>query len=109
MTTRTHGATPARDEVDAQEVDPRNDARRSLGRVIFRNSAVATVGNLAIRLSNLAYTVYVIRTLGNYEWGQYATAGSIVAVTSVFFELGLAQYTQREIAKSASRSNDLFW
>lgn len=88
---------------------PAVTAGRSLGRTILRNSVAATAGNAVVRLVNLSFTIYCVRLLGDHEWGLLATASGIVGVASVFFELGLTQYAQREIAKDPARAEDLFW
>jgi O-antigen/teichoic acid export membrane protein len=82
---------------------------RELGRVLLRNTLTATGGAFIVKILNFAFTVYAVRLLGEVGWGQFAIVVSFVGLFSIFFELGLTQYTQREIAQDARRADELFW
>lgn len=80
-----------------------------LATVILRNSLWATAGTSVVRLSNFLFVVFMARTLGETGMGQYATMAAFVDLFGVFFELGMTQYVQREIARDRTRADGLFW
>jgi O-antigen/teichoic acid export membrane protein len=81
----------------------------NVGSVILRNTLIVTAGTWLIKILNLAFTIYVVRALGEAGMGQYATVTAFVGLFSVFFELGLTQYVERAIAQDRSRAQALFW
>jgi O-antigen/teichoic acid export membrane protein len=85
-----------------------SSAPADLSQVILRNSLVATVGQLGVRLLNFLYVILAVRVLGAEGFGQYTIVVSFVNLFSVFFELGLSQYVERSIAQERSRARVLF-
>lgn len=88
-----------------------NDAvpPRNLRRIMLRNSIAASLGSWAIKLLNFAFIIFVVRTLGEAGLGRYATVVAFVGLFSVFFELGMSQFTERDIARNPERARELFW
>lgn len=82
---------------------------RDVGRIILWNSLVLTVGSWVGRIANFLFMVYVVRGLGESEWGKYATVIAFAGLFGVFFEWGVTQYLQREVARDPSTAQDLFW
>jgi O-antigen/teichoic acid export membrane protein len=81
----------------------------SVARRLVRNSLAVTSADWIIRATNVGFTVYVVRGLGEVGYGKYATAVAFVGLFSVLFELGLAESTQRALARDRSRIAELFW
>jgi O-antigen/teichoic acid export membrane protein len=93
--------------IDTAEIAPAEQP--SVTRRVFRNSFAVTSAEWIMKATNLAFTVYVVRRLGEVGYGNFASAVAFVGLSSVLFELGLAQSAQRDIARDRSRINDLFW
>ncbi len=88
---------------------PQPRGQRSLATTVLRNSMAITAGEWVVRLLNLVFSVYVVRVLGESGFGNYATVLAFAGFFGVFFELGIAQYAEREIARDPTRSRALFW
>ena len=83
--------------------------QRSLAKTILRNSLVVTGGGGVVRLLGFAYTIFVVRQLGDAAYGQLAIVYSFVSLFSVFFELGISQYVERSVARDRSSLPHLLW
>lgn len=83
--------------------------KRSFGRVILRNTLALSISEGILKLLNFLYTIYTLRILGEVGFGQYSAVIAFVGLFGVFFELGLAQYVERTIARDPSRTQALFW
>lgn len=81
----------------------------SVGRVILRNTLFITLGGVILKILNFAYGVYVVRRLGDSQFGQYNIILAWVGLFSIFAELGVTQYAMREIARDHQRAEGLFW
>lgn len=79
------------------------------GRAVLRNSIAVTSAEWFTKVTNFAFTVFVVRRLGETGYGNYASAIAFVGISSVLFELGLTESLQRTIARDHSRARDLFW
>ncbi|NWG19108.1 MAG: oligosaccharide flippase family protein [Chloroflexi bacterium] len=86
-----------------------NSERRSLGRIVLRNTLATTLSGGVLKVLNFLYTVYTLRVLGEAGFGQYSAVLAFVGLFGVFFEIGLAQYVQRTIAQDPARTQALFW
>jgi len=64
-------------------------------------------GQIAVKLLSFAFTVYVVRRLGDATFGRYSTALAYVWLFAIFSDLGLGTYMVREIAKNRSRMAEL--
>lgn len=82
---------------------------RSIGATIARNTAFVTVGRILLKAFGFLFTVFVVRQLGDEQYGRYAIAAAWVGLFSIFVELGITQFAMREIARSGRRTAELFW
>lgn len=82
---------------------------RDLGQIILRNTIALTIGGWVTRLLNFAFIIYAVRLLGDEGLGHFATIIAFVGLFSVFFELGLAQFVERNIAQQRDNAATLFW
>jgi len=92
-----------------QSPAPGASAPSRLNTVIARNAAFITVGQLALKIVNFLYTLYVVRRLGGSQFGQYSTVLGWVGLFFIFAELGVSQYASREVARDHSQSSGMFW
>jgi O-antigen/teichoic acid export membrane protein len=95
--------------VEGNAATPNSGGERSLVKTILRNSLVVSTGGGFVRLLTFAYSILVVRRLGEQAYGQYATVFSFVGLFAVFFELGTAQYVERAVAQDRSRLPRLLW
>jgi O-antigen/teichoic acid export membrane protein len=82
---------------------------RSAGRIIARNTAFGVAAQLALKVANFAFTVLVVRTLGDAHFGQYSIVLAWAGLFSVIGDLGINQYLGREIARDPKAADQLFW
>ncbi len=78
-----------------------------LGTIVARNSLFSLAGQVAVKLLSFAFTVFVVRRLGDATFGRYSTALAYVYLFAIFSDLGLGTYMVREIARDRSRLADL--
>src|SRR5688572_29317830 len=83
--------------------------RRDLGQIVLRNTLALTIGGWLTRLLNFVFIIYAVRVLGDEGLGRFATIVAFVGLFSVFFELGLAQFVERNIAQRRESAAELFW
>jgi O-antigen/teichoic acid export membrane protein len=86
-----------------------NPSPRTLGSIIAKNTVFVTLGNLALKGLNFIFAVYVIRSLGDARFGQYATVLAFVGLFQIFAELGVSQYVRREIARDRTKTQSFVW
>src|SRR3990172_741922 len=79
------------------------------GRTIAKNAFFITLGSTALKLVNFAFSVYVVRSLGDDRYGRYSIVIAFAGLFQIFAELGMSQYVMREIARDRSRTRLLFW
>ena len=79
------------------------------GRTILKNTAFVTLGKVALKAMSFLFNVYVVRRLGDSQFGQYSTVLAFVGLFQIFAELGMSQYVMREIAQDRSKTQSLFW
>ena len=82
---------------------------RSAGRTIARNTAFGLAAQIALKIANFAFTILVIRTLGDEHFGQYSVILAWAGLFSVLGDLGINQYLGREIARDKQAAQDMFW
>lgn len=80
---------------------------KSLASVVARNSIFSLAGQIAVKALSFAFTVYVVRRLGDATFGRYSTALAYVGLFAIFSDLGLGVYMIREIARDRSRAAEL--
>jgi O-antigen/teichoic acid export membrane protein len=81
----------------------------NLGGIVFKNTFFITLGNLALKILDFLFNIYVVRRLGDNRLGRYAVVLAFVGLFQIFAELGISQYVMREIAKDRSRTKSLIW
>lgn len=82
---------------------------RSAARIIFRNTVFGVGAQMALRIVNFLFQIFVIRTLGDAEFGTYNVIISWVSYFQVLGDLGITQYFRREIARDRSATGRYFW
>ena len=80
----------------------------STKQIIARNSLFGAAGQIALKMLSVAFTIVVVRQLGDHDYGVYATVGAFVGITAVFSDMGMAGYAVRDIATDHSRAPVLF-
>jgi O-antigen/teichoic acid export membrane protein len=83
--------------------------KSSLGSTIAKNTVFVTIGNLALKLLNFLFAVYVVRSLGDARFGQYSIVLAFVGLFQIFAELGVSQYVRREIARDPTKTQAYVW
>jgi O-antigen/teichoic acid export membrane protein len=89
--------------------DHQDNQTGTLGKIIAKNTVFVTLGNIALKLLNFLFTVYIVRSLGDERFGQYSIVLAFVAIFQIFAELGVSQYVRREIARDKSKTEEYVW
>jgi O-antigen/teichoic acid export membrane protein len=76
---------------------PRAPLRRMS--VVARNAAAVLGAQLVIKLLGFGFSVYVVRRLGDAQFGRYSSVIAYVAVTMMLTDLGTSTYSAREMAR----------
>ena len=71
---------------------------------VARNSFFEAFGKLSIKVISFIFTIFIIRWLGDEDYGKYSLIWSYVVIFSLFSDAGLGLYAIREIAKKQSNS-----
>jgi len=79
----------------------------TLARTIIKNTLFVTLGSVALKLLNFAFSIYVVRRLGDDRFGQYSIVLAFTGLFSIFAELGMTQFAMREIAQDRSKTGSL--
>lgn len=87
----------------------RASASPGLERTIFKNTLIITSGSTFLKLIGFLFSVYVIRSFGGSQYGQYSIVLQFVGLFQIFLELGMTQYVMRSIAQDRTRSESLLW
>ncbi len=78
-------------------------------RSIIRNSAFSVVGQLAIRVLSVLFSIAVVRRFGSATFGQYSSVLAFVGLFSVLSDLGLGSWGTRAVAQDRARTSELIW
>jgi O-antigen/teichoic acid export membrane protein len=78
---------------------------QQLSRTVLRNSAFGAVGQITIKVLSFGFSVFIVRTLGAEEYGQYAAILAFGALFVPLADLGLSPYTVREVARCRDRAD----
>jgi O-antigen/teichoic acid export membrane protein len=81
----------------------------SATRTIVRNTAFMLAAQLALRVVNPIFNIFVIRQLGDAQFGEYSVVLTWVTIFSVLGDMGVAQYMSREISRDREGAMHLFW
>ena len=74
---------------------------------VLRNTVFGLGGRLAVKILAFAFSVWVVRRLGQEDFGLYATALAYVTAFAILSDWGLAPYLVREIARDRGRAGEL--
>jgi O-antigen/teichoic acid export membrane protein len=88
---------------------PAGAVKRSAGRIILRNTLVGFGAQTALRIANFLFQVFVIRILGDAQFGQYSIVLAWASLFGVLGDLGVSQFYAREIARDRSFAARHFW
>jgi O-antigen/teichoic acid export membrane protein len=92
-----------------QETPAQQESHRNLAKTIFRNTGFITIGTIALKAINFLFGIYIVRTLGDTQFGQYSIVLAFVGIFSIFAELGMSQYVMREMARDRTKIKVYFW
>ncbi len=74
--------------------------------IVARNSAAMLVGQVLIKIIAFAFSVYVVRRLGDTNFGRYSAALAYVAIFAILTDLGTSALSVREMAR---REENIAW
>ncbi len=66
---------------------------------VLRNSTAGMAAQIAIKLLSFGFSVFIVRSLGAEEFGQYAAAAAYGMMFIFIADLGLSPYAVREVAR----------
>ena len=72
---------------------------KGFSRTVLRNSAFAFAAQISLKILSFAFTVFIVRRLGNEAFGQYAGIGAFGSVFLFVSDLGLSALAVREVAR----------
>jgi O-antigen/teichoic acid export membrane protein len=75
---------------------------------VSRNSAVVLFAELSIRVISFVFLLYVARTLGVADFGQYTVAVNLVLIISVTYDAGLKSLILREVSHQRQASGRFY-
>lgn len=79
----------------------------SLAKTVARNSVVALISKFSVKLVSFAFTIWVVKVMGDAEFGRYALVWSYVTVFAAASDLGLGMYIIREVARGGPNNKYL--
>lgn len=80
---------------------------QSLFSSVARNSASWALGKLAVKGLSFLFSIFVIRWLGDAEYGQFILIWSYITIFAMLSDAGLGMFAIREVAKRAPRTEFL--
>lgn len=84
-------------------------APRSAGRTIFRNTVFGFGAQFGLRIISFLFQILVVRRLGDAQFGQYSIVLAWAGLFGVLGDMGISQYLTREIARDRKAASDYFW
>lgn len=72
---------------------------------IIKNSIYTTFGRLTVKAITFFFTVLIVRSLGDKDYGLYTLVWSYVIIFSIFSDAGLSIFTVREMAQKRPNSH----
>ena len=85
--------------MDGQQLGWRVKTLTDVGRVVVRNSALSMAAQIAIKGISFAWTIMIVRRLGEAAFGQYSAVLAYGALFVFMADLGLSPFAVREIAR----------
>jgi hypothetical protein len=98
-----------REHLSMSETSNTSASPRSTGRIVLRNALFSLGAQAALRVASFLFNVFVIRTLGGEQFGQYQIVLDWAGLFAVIGDLGITQYLAREIARDRSKTAEVFW
>lgn len=89
--------------------EPELESGQKAATTLLRNSAYFLGADITIKILSFLFNIYVIRQLGDMRFGAYSTALAYAGIFSILGDLGMTQYSVREIARGRKTPDDLFW
>jgi O-antigen/teichoic acid export membrane protein len=80
---------------------------RSTTAVIARNSAFVMAAQVGMKVLAFLFQVYVVRSLGDVDYGKFATVMAYLGIFAIFSDVGMAPYAVREMAHRWERARTL--
>ena len=77
-------------------------ARRGAARVVARNTASLLAAQVLMKILGFGFSVFVVRSLGQDDFGRYAATMASVALFGAFTDLGTSALSVREMARRRS-------
>lgn len=78
-------------------------------KTIVRNTAFVLAAQLALRVVNPIFNVFVTRQFGDALFGEYSLLLTWVTIFSVIGDMGVTQFMSREISRNREGALHLFW
>jgi len=72
---------------------------KSVARVIARNTAFMLGGQIIMKILAFIFNIYMVRTLGDIQYGRYTAALAYIGIFAQFTDLGMSVYAVREMAR----------
>ncbi len=85
------------------------EPERHTSRIIVRNTILTTGVSLVMRVISFLFGIYVVRQLGEVDFGSYSVALAWAGLFGFLGDLGITQYMTRETARVPERAAELFW
>ncbi len=96
-------------ETETSSSKPTVESHGESARIALKNSTAFLIGDAAIKLLSLIFTIYVVREFGDERLGVYKAALAYTGIFSILADLGMTQYATREIARGRRTADDMFW
>lgn len=77
----------------------------NFSKTVLRNSAVGLAAQLAIKILSFGFSIFVIRSLGAQEFGQYSAIAAFGTIFLFIADLGLSTYMVRQVARLRDAPN----
>ena len=77
----------------------------NFSKTVLRNSAVGLAAQLAIKILSFGFSVFIIRSLGAQDFGQYSAIAAFGSIFLFVADLGLGTYTVRQVARLRDAPN----
>jgi O-antigen/teichoic acid export membrane protein len=78
-------------------------------KTIVRNTAFVLAAQLALRVINPVFNIFVTRQFGDALFGEYSVLLTWVTIFSVIGDMGVTQFMSREISRDREGALHLFW
>jgi O-antigen/teichoic acid export membrane protein len=77
----------------------------NFSKTVLRNASVGLAAQLAIKILSFGFSVFIIRTLGAQEFGQYSAVAAFGTIFLFIADLGLSTFMVRQVARLRDAPN----